>query len=232
MKRVCRIFIFILSALILSFSSSSYAATPNTSYVSAADLPPQLLPPPPAEKSAAFDDDLHIVLMEQEQAGPADTKAMRDEQHLRLELITQVLGPDFTRAQKPKTFLLLDRVLNDAQAVTEADKTYWHTRRPYLADTRVHLLVDPLDNSPAYPSGHTSETRVLAEVLGLLYPGRIEDLRARAETIAWHRVEAGVHYPADLEGGRMLAMLMMGALMKSEAFQADLATARTEITTR
>jgi acid phosphatase (class A) len=70
---------------------------------------------------------------------------------------------------------------------------------------------------------------VLAEVLGLLFPDRLPALRARAEDIARHRVEAGVHYPVDLDGGRLLAMLELGALTASRGFQDDLKSAREEI---
>ena len=67
--------------------------------------------------------------------------------------------------------------------------------------TTSNFMSMPLNNSPAYPSGHTTDTCVLAEILVLLLPEKMSALRARADEIAWHRVEAGVHYPVDLEGG-------------------------------
>lgn len=90
-------------------------------------------------------------------------------------------------------------------------------------------MVDRIDASPAYPSGHTSSSRVAAEVLGLLFPDRLAALRAKADSIAAHRIQAGVHYPVDIESGRLLAMLVLGALLKSDAFQSDLAAAREEM---
>jgi hypothetical protein len=41
--------------------------------------------------------------------------------------------------------------------------------------------------------------------LGLLFPEKLEALRERAQAIALHRIEAGVHYPVDVEGGQNLA---------------------------
>ncbi len=213
----------------LLFPCPSFAADYQSTYVTPEDLPPQLLVPPPAEGSAAWKKDIQDVLRAQRHVSESDLAAMRDEQHVRLDSITSGLGPNFTREKLPKTFALLDHVFTDALVVTEADKKFWHTRRPYLTDPRVKLYVDRIDSSPGYPSGHTSSMRVVAEILGVLMPDRLQDLRIRAEAIAHHREEAGAHSPSDLEGGRMLAMLIVGALLKSDAFQDDLAAAREEI---
>jgi acid phosphatase (class A) len=206
-----------------------YAYDSAPSYIEPPSLPPELLPPPPAEGSKAWRAQIAGVLQAQKHLSAADIAAMRDEQHLRLELMTSVLGANFTRENLPKTFAMLDRVLASAGQVTEADKKFWHTRRPYLTDKRVTLYIDPIDSSPAYPSGHTSEARVLAEILGMLRPAHLADLRARADAIAARRIEAGVHYPGDVEGGRALAMLVVGALLENDDFQDDLAAARKEI---
>jgi acid phosphatase (class A) len=203
------------------------SATP--SYIETQSLPPQLLPPPPAEGSKAWKMQVEAVIAAQRAVSPADLKAMKDEQHPRIEQMTSAIGPSFTRERLPKTFALLDLVARGTGEVVDADKQFWHTRRPYLTDSRVKLLVDPIDSSPAYPSGHTAESRVLAEVLGMLVPDKLAALRARADAIARHRVEAGVHYPVDLEGGRMLAMLVVGSLAANDDFQDDVAVARKEI---
>ena len=210
-------------------SVSPVSAAWSETYVAPSQLPPSFLLPPPAENTAAWKHEIEAVRAAQKHISPSDLADLREEQHVRLELITPVMGADFNRERLPQTFALLDNVLADTVAVTHADKRFWHTRRPYLTDPHVKLLVDPLDNNPAYPSGHTSESRVLAEVLGMLAPDRLESLRARADSIAWHRVQAGVHYPNDLTGGRMLAMLMVGALSANSDFQDDLAAARDEM---
>ena len=222
----------LLSLLILIgglFCAPLEAADLQSHYVTGAELPPQLLAPPPAEGSPAWKKNIQGVLDAQKHMNADDLTAIRDEQHLRLSLMTDVIGPDFTREKFPRAYALLDHVLEDSENICGADKQFWHTRRPYLTDPHVKLMVDRIDQSPAYPSGHTSGSRVVAEVLGMLYPDHLAALRAKADSIAAHRIEAGVHYPGDVEGGRLLAMLIIGALEKSTEFQFDLVAAREEI---
>ena len=226
--RFNRLFVFVLLCL-CSLVAPVTASASEANYVQAQFLPPQLLPPPPAEGSAAWRSQIALVIQAQHKISLDDLAAMRAEQNLRVETITDTLGPSFNRQHLPKTFALLDRVMQDTGTISEADKKFWHTRRPYLTNARVKLYVDPIDASPAYPSGHTSGPRVLAEVLGMLEPEQLAALRARADAIARHRVEAGVHYPVDLEGGRLLAMLVIGALTANADFQDDLQAAREEM---
>lgn len=207
---------------------ASWAADVRRAWFEPQSLSPQLLPPPSAEGSEAWKAQIELVVAAQSSLSPAEITAIRNEQKFRVGLMTDTLGPAFNSERMPKTCVLLDGVERTSEVVVDAAKKYWHTRRPYLADPRVKLLVDST-TSDAYPSGHTSEARVLAEVLGLLFPDKLPALRARAEDIARHRVEAGVHYPVDLDGGRLLAMLEVGALMSSSGFQADLSAAREEI---
>ncbi len=219
----------LLLCLVIPLVLATHVATAGTpNYVAPATLPPQLLPAPPAEGSPDWQNQVQEVLTAQRGLSEDELTAIHNEQTARLEMITPVVSKALTREQVPKTFALLDRVMADAGSITDADKKFWNTRRPYAADQHVKLLVEPIEN-PSYPSGHTSETRVVAEVLAILFPAQRDALRARAEEIAQRRIEAGVHYPVDIEGGRLLAMLIMGALMRSEIFHQDLAAAQAEI---
>jgi len=201
----------------------------QSGYVQAQYVPPQLLVPPPSEASRAWKKQIEEVVRAQRALSTSEIAEMKDEQKVSVEMMTSVLGPSFTRERLPKVFTMLDRTLSGAVQVVEADKKFWHTRRPYLTDKRVKLYIDPIDKSPSYPSGHAAESLVLAEVLGLLVPEKLSALRARADAIARRRVEAGVHYPIDIEAGRMLAMLITGALTGNDDFQDDFAIAKKEL---
>ncbi len=218
----------LLSLVLLSPSAGMAAEECLSSYLDPSVVAPEMLPAPPAERTSAWNEQVKAVMAAQTSVRADDLTAMRNEQHMRPELMTGLLGGGFTRANLPQTFNLLDRVLADAACINNNAKIYWHTRRPFVADPRVKLMVAPV-TSNAYPSGHTNGARVLAEVLGMLLPEKREVLRAQADVIAWHRVQAGVHYPNDLTGGNIEAMLTVGALLTQPGFQQDLAKARAEL---
>ncbi|HTY08853.1 MAG TPA: phosphatase PAP2 family protein [Candidatus Edwardsbacteria bacterium] len=210
---------------------ASWADTAARTYFEPQSLPPQLLPPPPAEGSGAWKAQIEAVRAAQRSLPPAEISAIRHEQNFLVALMTDTLEPSFSRERLPRTAALLDRVECTTEQVVDAHKRYWHTRRPYLADPRIRLCVDSTATA-AYPSGHTAESRVLAEVLGMLFPDQLPRLRARAEDVARHRIEAGVHYPVDIEGGRSLALLVVGALTANSDFQTDMQAAREELAGR
>tara|TARA_Y100000593_G_scaffold94930_1_gene197334 strand:+ start:3316 stop:4029 length:714 start_codon:yes stop_codon:yes gene_type:complete len=59
--------------------------------------------------------------------------------------------------------------------------------------------------SPSYPSGHTIQAFAIANVLGSMYPGLREKFRNLAERISLSRVQAGVHFPSDIDAGIKVA---------------------------
>lgn len=60
-------------------------------------------------------------------------------------------------------------------------------------------------DSPSYPSGHTAQAYYIAHNLAAIHPDLSEELFGLAELVAQSRVDRGVHYPSDLDGGRELA---------------------------
>jgi len=59
--------------------------------------------------------------------------------------------------------------------------------------------------SPSYPSGHTIQAMVIANALGSLYPKLRDKFRNLAERIGMSRVQAGVHFPSDIDAGIKVA---------------------------
>ena len=59
--------------------------------------------------------------------------------------------------------------------------------------------------TPSYPSGHTAQAFYLAHVLGARHPELAPELYELAHRVSQSRIDRGVHYPADLLGGMMLA---------------------------
>lgn len=203
---------------------------PRFVYLNPSSIAYKQLPQPPKVKSKAWKNDIGKIIQIQKYAAPHEIAAARYEHRTRPEIMTDVLGPNFTRVKLPKTFALLDNVTADSKSVTKQAKDHWHLPRPYKADKRIKLLVPPLNpKNFAYPSGHTSTSLVLANLLGDLVPDARTVLQHQAGRIANRRVLAGVHTPHDLTGGRVLGSLIWQKLQAQPAFQADLAAAREEI---
>lgn len=212
-----------LALILLLLPSPAFAA----SYLEAATIPATMIEPPPAPHGKTWEKEIKAIIAMQKHATASDIKAADDERSMHAGLVAAILPapPAEGSAQQH----LMNRVNDTTRVFSDQTKEYWHTDRPYLMDKRIKPLVTPPQNSPAYPSGHTTGSYVQAYVLAMLYPSLREKLVARAETIAQHRVLAGLHYPHDLAGGRQLALLIMGGLLQNPDFQHDLQAARQEI---
>lgn len=186
------------------------------------------VPPPPAPGSLADRADLETVLQVQiwrtpEQEALANRLVQDDPFKF-----AEVLGPEFSAKGLPQTAALLKQVLTDAYLVGSGLKDRFVRRRPHLEDQRVQPCVER-SSSPSYPSGHATRAYVLAAVLSELYPSRTDALLAFARKAAWARVQGGIHYPSDLEGGRQLALAIVAAMQKSPEFQKALAVCKEEL---
>lgn len=128
----------------------------------------------------------------------------------------------------PEFFKFLNRITDTSILITDQFKNHWQTTRPYQADSRIKMLISPSKNY-AYPSGHTSGSYIYAHVLGLLYPKKYQKLKEIANDIAWHRVLIGMHFPHDIEGGKKLALVIVGSMLENKEFQQDLAIVKKKI---
>src|SRR5256885_2383334 len=69
-----------------------------------------------------------------------------------------------------------------------------------------------------------------AQILGPnLVPEKRRELFARGWDYGESRVVGGVHFPTDVESGRILATAMVALMMQNAEFRADLAAARVEL---
>lgn len=186
------------------------------------------LPPPPAPGSLADRADLETVLQAQVWRTPEQeslaNRLVQDDPFK----FAEVLGPEFSSKALPQTAALLKQVLTDAYLVGTALKDRYARKRPHLEDQRVQPCVER-SVSPSYPSGHSTRAYVLAAVLSELYPGHTDALLTFARKAAWARVQGGIHYPTDLEGGRQLAISIVAAMQKHPEFQRAMAACREEV---
>lgn len=59
--------------------------------------------------------------------------------------------------------------------------------------------------TPSYPSGHAFSAYLVAEIISRNYPEKKKELFELAEKTAVGRIKHGVHFPSDIEAGKLLA---------------------------
>lgn len=187
----------------------------------------KILPEPPAPGSLAAVADLEAVLQAQAWRTP--------EQEAWAKFVDQdnpfkhasVLGAWFTKDNLPVTAAFINEVTEDVNAVGALTKALHARPRPSQVDARVKPVI-ALPTTASYPSGHSTRAYAWAAVLAEIFPEQRSELMARAERAAWGRVLAGVHYPSDTIGGRLLAEAVVAKLRTREAFRAAVEKCRAE----
>jgi acid phosphatase (class A) len=186
-----------------------------------------LLAPPPLPDSPEQAADLAEVRAVSRAAGSTDVAEAYSEKSFTVFNFAEAAGPFFVESHLPKTAAFFEKVQADAAAITDAGKDYFKRPRPYTVDPT--LANGKLEKSFSYPSGHSTESMVLALVLADLLPDRHDAIIAHARQIGWHRVEIARHYPTDIYAGRVLAQAIVKQFRKSDAFQTDFDAVKAEV---
>jgi len=210
-------------------TASSASVTRTWHYLEPDSVSPAaLLAPPPLPGSAEQAADMESVWSVYRTATSNDIAAAYSQRKFDVFVFAPVVGDFFQPGKLPVTEAFLRRVQEDSRMVTDSGKNYFRRSRPFVTDPR--LANGPLEASYSYPSGHSTESMVLALVLAELFPEQRDALIAEARDIGWHRVQIARHYPTDIYAGRVLAQAIVRKLNACAAFRQDLAAARAEIT--
>ena len=186
-----------------------------------------LLAPPPLADSPEQAADMAEVRAVCHDAPSNDVVIAFSEKKFSVFNFTPAVGAFFQSNNLPRTTAFFERVQKEAAAVTDNAKDYYRRPRPYVLDPR--LASGKLEKSFSYPSGHSTESMVLALVLAELFPDHRDAILAEARAIGWHRVEIARHYPTDIYAGRVFAQAIVRQLKQSEAFQSDFKAAKAEL---
>ncbi len=186
-----------------------------------------LLAPPPLLDSPEQAADMAEVHAVSSAASSADVAAPPSAKSFTVFNFAEAAGPFLVESNLPKTAAFFEKVQSDAAAITDAGKDFFKRPRPYNIDPT--LANGKLEKSYSYPSGHSTESMVLALVLADLLPDKHDVIVAHARTMGWHRVEIARHYPTDIYAGRVLAIAIVKQFKKSDAFQKDFDAAKAEL---
>jgi hypothetical protein len=107
---------------------------------------------------------------------------------------------------------LIDDINQDILPIIVKLKYHYQRIRPLQLSKILDISLIPHQslsaNNPSYPSGHTIQSRVFAEVLGNRYPQFYKPLHELATDIMWSRLYMGVHYPSDCQFGDYVAKVI------------------------
>jgi acid phosphatase (class A) len=219
--------LFAITLTLVGCATDKYPYPPQ--FVSIEQVPATVLPKPPAIGSAAYNKGMDFVLARQKKLTPETIALLKAEDHISPEMIlVPVLGSQAMPEQLPATYALLRHAGSDAWRIGDNAQNYWKSPRPWYADDRVALHVGTIKR-PGYPSGHTTTNHVWAYVLGDALPCKKSAFLKRANDIGYHRVDAGAHFPFDVEAGKKLAPIIYGKMKQSPQYQAMLGEARKEL---
>ena len=213
-------------SLIIFISSNNFAMAEK--YFGFESVSPYIIDKPFKMNSKEHQEQISQVILMQKNIDLIDIDQALEEKKLCPELIVNNVYQNIDRKKFPQLFTLLDRVAETSIDVTDGIKNYWKISRPYKSDKKVEMLISP-SKGYSYPSGHTTGGYIYAYVMELLTPQKTEEFQDFAHQIAWHRVQVGMHYPQDLQGGKQLANFLIGGLMQNPQFQEDLKNAREEL---
>ena len=186
-----------------------------------------LLAPPPLPGSPEQAADMAEVRAVCHAAPSNDVAVAFSEKKFSIFNFTPAIGTFFQSNTLPKTTAFFERVQKDAAAVTDNAKEFYKRPRPFVTDPS--LASGKLEKNFGYPSGHSTESMVLALVLADLFPDQHDAIIAEARAIGWHRVEIARHYPTDIYAGRVFAQAIVRQMKKSDAFQKNFAEVKAEV---
>lgn len=193
-----------------------------------------LIPPAPAADSAAHAADLAAFRSSRSLAeGPRWRQAIAD-----VELFNETVFTGWSCAAgvkigseiTPVTATIMRRTLADAGLAASPPKDHYKRPRPFVGnDAPVCVTRESLGMNWSYPSGHASVGWAWALILAELRPDRADQILLRGRDFGDSRMVCGVHYPSDVESGRLIGAAVVARLHADPEFQAEMAKARAEL---
>jgi acid phosphatase (class A) len=218
-----------LAALIFVITSGAGFAY-DASYLSTQQLDlSKILSPSPPATSELQKRDMAEVLRLQETRTPAQAeRAVADNDQSLGRIADEVFGEKAAALRSPKFSQFAERVTQDTRAIFLASKDVWKRPRPFSASPEVKAIGE-LPTTGSYPSGHATRGYLVAILLSNMVPEKSAELFARGREYGENRIVAGVHYPTDVEAGRLSATAIAAALMQNDRFMKDFNEAKAEL---
>lgn len=143
-------------------------------------------------------------------------------------VFADVVGADFQPERFPLAAKFFESVYKTESNLNKQGKERWARMRPPASIPDLKP-VGKFENEGSYPSGHATFGWLAGIVLADMLPEKREAIMNRAREYGLNRVIGGVHFPSDIEAGRILAVACAVEMRHNKAFLADFAAARAEV---
>ena len=218
---------FIVLIAILVAPQATLAA--DTYYISPSEIDlVHILAPPPTPDSPEGKADLQAVLAAVNSRTDAEIKHAQDDDQRNVFRFADVMGPNFKADTLPLTAQLFQHIYADGNAATNAAKGYFQRKRPFVVDPDIKIIVVQAPDF-SYPSNHSTFGNESGILLAEMVPEKAAAIFARAADYAHNRVVAGVHFPTDVEAGRISASVITNTLLHNSRFESDFVQVKTEL---
>ena len=190
----------------------------------------RVIAPPPPAGSAAERAELDEMLRIQIQRTPAQAERAKGDADTSIFRFADAIGspPGFEEGKLPRFAALFTKIRRAETAVIGPAKDHYARPRPYVTEPKL----DPAIARPgsfAYPSGHAAWAFAVGFVLADMLPEKRAEILARAGEFAHNRVVGGVHYPSDVDAGRVAGSVLAAFLFASPEFRAEERLASAEL---
>tara|TARA_R100000458_G_C8257673_1_gene233578 strand:- start:653 stop:1372 length:720 start_codon:yes stop_codon:yes gene_type:complete len=111
-------------------------------------------------------------------------------------------------------------IRREAANVILVSKFHFNRPRPHqlgvMFGTDIRSMDTESGHTPAYPSGHAAQSRLMALILSDRNPDHKEQLIKLADDVALSRELGGVHYPSDNDFGKKVGDMLFSNLMRED----------------
>jgi len=115
----------------------------------------------------------------------------------------------------------IEKVILESSEYVLQQKYNFKRPRPFQLGDKFAVKFDVFKSktakTPAYPSGHSCQSHLIAQIYAEKYPQHRTNLLLAAEECGFGRVMAGLHYPSDHKAGISLAKRLFSMMKDKNA---------------
>jgi acid phosphatase (class A) len=188
----------------------------------------KLLPPPPAIGSAAHKRDLaELEKLQAQRTKARVAQALADQEETVWRFLDGMDKP-IDKTKIPLASKMFRTVYETMTAITTPAKDAFKRLRPPYVDAKLKPVVK-LTKSYSHPSNHATYGAAVSLILAEMIPEWRAKIMERGRDFGISRMVGGVHYPTDVEAGRVAGTLIANALFHNAQFKAAFEPAKAEL---